>query len=209
PHPMAKEVAVSRTLLRRSPDSESIVRSELARVVSEAEENGFLTGHGAQQPLGVFTVSSDGISASRDVSEGNTTSSPTFDGLKRAKYSIKQTYWKGLNWMFHRDAMLRIALLKDGQGRYLLQDSVVVGEPDRMLGFPVRMSEFAPNTFTTGLYVGILGDFANYWIVTALNFTLERLVELNARSNQDLFIVRMETDGAPVREEAFARVKLG
>jgi HK97 family phage major capsid protein len=70
------------------------------------------------------------------------------------------------------------------------------------------MSEFAPNTFTTGLYVGIVGDFSFYWIVDALSFVLQRLVELYAESNQAGFIGRYEGDAQPVLEEAFARVKL-
>jgi HK97 family phage major capsid protein len=178
-------------------------------VVSEANENGFMTGNGTQQPLGIFTASANGISTDRDVSTGNTAATPTFDGLKAAKYSIKQVYWGAASWIFHRNIMELIAKLKDGNGRYLLQDSVVEGEPDRMLGFPVNLSEFAPNTVATTNYVGILGDHSNYWIVDALDMEIARADELYIRSNQTLFIIRMETDGAPVREEAFARVQLG
>lgn len=208
PHPLAKEIRVSKTLLRKAPGSDSIVREELARVKGEAEENAFMTGDGSQKPLGIFTSSSDGISTSRDISTGNTTSSPTFDGLKAAKYELKEVYWPASSWIFHRDIMELIAKLKDGNGRYLLQDSVVEGEPDRMLNFPTHMSEFAPSTATTGLLVGILGDYNNYWIVDSLAMTIQVAQELLIRENQDLFVLRSETDGAPVREEAFVRVKL-
>ena len=76
------------------------------------------------------------------------------------------------------------------------------------MGFPFLMSEYAPSTFTTGLYVGILGDFSLYWIVDALSMEVQRLEELYAATNQIGFIGRLETDGAPVLEEAFTRVKL-
>jgi HK97 family phage major capsid protein len=102
-----------------------------------------------------------------------------------------------------------IAKIKDGNGRYMLQDSVIQGEPDRMLGFPVRLSEFAPSTIATGAYVGILGDFQNYWIVDSMDIEVLRLEELYARNNKDCFLTRMASDGAPVRSEAFVRVKLG
>lgn len=209
PHPLAKEAVVSQVLLRKVPNSQTIVRDELGRVVAEANENAFMLGDGVQKPLGMFVASDDGISTGRDVSSGNTAATPKFDGLKGAKYSIKQNYWGKLRWIFHRNIMELIAKLKDGNGRYLLQDSVVQGEPDRMLGFPVSMSEFAPSTVAASAYVGILGDFSNYWIVDALNMQITRADELLVRSNQSLFIIRMETDGAPIREEAFARVKLG
>ena len=69
-------------------------------------------------------------------------------------------------------------------------------------------SEWAPNTFTTGEYVGLLGDFSHYWIADALSMQIQRLNELYAETNQVGFIGRLETDGAPVLEEAFVRVKL-
>ena len=51
------------------------------------------------------------------------------------------------------------------------------GEPDRLLGLPMDVSEYAPNTFTSALYVGILGDFSNYWIADSLALEMQRLVE--------------------------------
>lgn len=101
-----------------------------------------------------------------------------------------------------------LAKLKDGEGRYLWQDSIVGTEPARLLGFPVNISENAPNTFTTGLYVGILGDFSHYWIIDALSLEMQVLNELYAATNQIGIIGRYEGDGAPTLENAFVRVKL-
>jgi HK97 family phage major capsid protein len=67
----------------------------------------------------------------------------------------------------------------------------------------------ALNTFTTGQYVGIVGDFSFYWIAHALNVSVQRLVELHAATNQVGFIGRLESDGMATLDEAFARVKLG
>lgn len=76
-----------------------------------------------------------------------------------------------------------------------------------LLGLPVLMSEYVPSTYTTGLYVGMLADFSQYWIADNLNMTVQRLVELYAESNQIGFIGRMEVDGMPVLAEAFVRLK--
>jgi len=208
PNPLAKEILVSKVLLRKTAMAEQIVREELARVVAEAEENAFMTGDGAQQPLGIFTASNDGIATGRDVSTSNTTSTPTFDGLKSARYELKESYFKRATWIMHRDVMELIAKLKDGNGRYMLQDSVIQGEPDRLLGAPVRLSEFAPNTISASQYVACLGDFSQYWIVDSMDVEVLRLEELYARNNKDCFLTRMMVDGAPVRSEAFVRVKL-
>lgn len=210
PHPLAQFIKVSRTLLRKAAiGPEAVVRERLAYKTAVVQENAFLNGNGAAQPLGVFTASSVGISTGRDVSTGNTSSSMTFDGLKAAKWSVKSQYWPRLQWIFHPDGGEQIDKLKDGEGQYIWQASVVAGQPDRLLSFPVNFSEYAPNTFTTGLYVGILGDFSNYWIADALSMEIQPLNELYAATNQVGFISRSETDGMPVLEEAFARVKLG
>lgn len=209
PHPLAKRVKVSNTLLRRTAGgAESLVNERLAYKFGVTFEKGCLTGDGVRKPLGVFTASGDGISTSRDVSTGNSTTDIGADGLIEAKHAIKSAYWPRLRWIFHRDGVKRIRKLKDGNGQYLWAPGLSGGVPDRILEVPYSVSEYAPNTFTSGKYVGIIGDFGFNLIVIALDLTVQRLVELYAESNQTGFIGRMEADAAPVLEEAFARVKL-
>ena len=213
PHPVAKRLRISRTLLRKVPNSEALAVARLAYKFGITQEKAFLTGTGSNQPLGVFTASAQGISTSRDVSTDNTTTAITMKGLINAKYALKGAYWPRARWLFHRDAVKQIAQMRDesggaGTGQYLWYPSVREGEPDRLLGLPMGVSEYAPATFTTGLYVGILGDFSNYWIADSLALEMQRLVELYAATNQVALIGRMESDGMPVLEEAFVRVKL-
>jgi len=209
PNPLAKRIKLSRTLLRLAAlPSEQIVIGRLAYKFGISQEKAFLTGDGADKPLGLFTASSDGVSTGRDVSEGNTTTSIQFDGLQEAKYSLKAQYWPRARWLFHRNAVKQVSKLKDGEGRYLWEPSVRAGQPDLILGHPLLVSEYVPATFTTGLYVGMFADFAQYWIADSLAMEMQRLVELYAETNQVGFIGRMETDGMPVLEEAFVRVKL-
>lgn len=210
PHPIAKRIKVSRNLLANAAlPVETIVRDRLAYKLAATMENAYMTGNGLQRPLGLFTASNDGIPTARDVSTDNTGTSITADGLINAKFSLKAAYWQRAEWIFHRDAVKMIAKLKDGEGQYLWRESIRAGEPDMLLGRPVNMSEFAPNTFTSGLYAGILGDFSHYWILDSLQMQMQRLDELYAESNQVGFIGRYEGDAQPVLAEAFARVKLG
>lgn len=208
PHPLAKRIKVSNKLMRMSPSVENLVLDRLGYKFAVTQEKAFLTGSGANQPLGVFTASALGISTGRDVSADNTVTAPTFDGLKNLQFTLKGGYWAAANWIMHRDVVKVIAKIKDGNGQYIWSESVQDGQPDRLLGFPVRMSEFSPNTLTTGLYFALLGDFSKYQILDALNMQLQRLVELYAETNQTGFIGRMETDGMPVLEEAFVRGQL-
>lgn len=208
PHPLAKRIKISEKLLRQVPGIESIVLARLAYKFGISMEKGYMTGSGSNQPLGLFTASNDGITTARDVSTGNTTTAFTFDGLIEAKYSVKGQYHPRAQWLFHRDAVKMLAKLKNGEGDYIWQPTKTERDPDMLLGRPVIMSEYAPNTFTTGLYVGLFGDFSNYWIADALDMQVKRLNELYAETGQVGFIGRMESDGQPVLAEAFARVKL-
>lgn len=208
PHALAKRIKVSNKLMRLSPDVEALAISRLAYKFAVSFEKAAMTGSGANKPLGVFTASTDGISTGRDVSTDNTTTAFTVNGLKNAKYALKGAYWPTAKWLFHRDAVKMLAKLVDGQSRYLWQPSIQLGQPDMLEGLPLFTSEYAPNTFTTGLYVGMLGDFSYYHTADALDFSMQRLNELYAETNQTGFIGRLETDGMPVLEEAFVRVKL-
>jgi HK97 family phage major capsid protein len=208
PHPLAKRIKVSNKLLRQAGGMEALVMARLAYKFAISQEKAFLTGSGSNQPLGIFTASNDGIPTTRDYSTGNTTTAPTFDGLIGAKFTLKGAYWGKAEWLFHRDVLAAIAKLKDGNGQYIWRESVRAGEPDRILNLPVAMSENAPSTMTTGLYVGMLADFSNYWIADALDMQVQRLTELYAETNQTGCVGRMESDGMPVLAEAFVRVKL-
>lgn len=205
PHLGTLYLKVSRKLLRSAVISaEALVRDQIAYKRGISEEKAFLTGDGAQQPLGVFTASSDGISTSRDTTS-NTTTSWTADNLIDCLYALKGGYQQRATWLVHRTFIRDTRKLKDGNGQYLWRAGLE-GQPSTILDRPYIMSEDAPSTFTTGLYAAIVGDFQFYWIVDALGMEIQRLGELLALKNQVGFLARMETDGMPVLEEAFQRL---
>jgi len=215
PHPVAKLIKVSQKLLRASAmDPEGIVIDRLGYKFAVTAEKAYLLGTGNQQPLGVFTATADGISTNRDVNTGNTATAIGADNLFEVKFKTKQQYWERGAWIFHRDALKNLMKLKDTNGQYLWvtaglgQRGLGAGMQDVLVNSPVYLSEYAPNTFTTGKYVGIFGDFSRYWIADSLSLQFQRLVELYAATAQVGFIGRLETDGMPVLEEAFARVTL-
>lgn len=208
PNPVAKRIKVSNKLVKFSSiPIEQLVRQRLAYKFGITEEKAFMLGDGVAKPLGIFTVSDNGIDASRDIVEGNTATAVTYDGLIAAKFALKGAHVQNANWIFHRDVVKQIMKIKDNENRYILDPNSAVA--DKILDRPYHMSEYAPNVLTAGSYAGIIGDFDYYWIVDALNMEIQRLVELYAETNQIGFIGRKETDGAPVLKTAFARVKLG
>lgn len=212
PWPLAKYIKVSDKLLRASPlGMESIVRARLAYKQAVAHSTAFNTGSGANQPLGLYTASTSGISTGRDV-DVSATNAYSADGFISARYTLRSGYWPNARWHMHRNMLAQVRKLKsalDQGGNYLWQPGLTVGAPNTFLDFPYVVDEYAPSTVTgiTSQYVAILGDFSNYWIVDALDIRLQRLDELFALTNQVGFVIRSETDGQPVLEDAFVRCK--
>jgi len=197
---------ISRDLLRSSVmPVDQMVREEIAYDAGALMETGFFTGNGVGQPLGVFTASAEGISTSRDITSASSTEAQ-FADLVDAVFSIKEQY-TNLRWMGRRAAKKVLYSMRDGEGRPIFVPSYVAGEVDRVMGFPFTESEFAPAP-TTGNYALILGDFSNYWIADALDLEFQILVESYALTNQNGYLARAKVDGMPVKEEAFARIKL-
>lgn len=221
PHPLAKNIKVSNKLLRNSAlNAESIIMDRLAYKFSVSEEKAFLTGTGANQPLGVFVADAQGISTSRDVTAATTTAVAADDYIN-TKYKLKAQYQNTATWIMHRDVVAATRKLQDSNHNYLWTvgynsfggatgpGNGLQGTPERLLDCPINMSEYSPNTFTTGLYMAILGDFTRgYVIADSLDMQMQVLDQLYAATNQTGYIARREVDGMPVLEEAFARLRL-
>lgn len=207
PHPLAKRLKVSATLVRKNPQIASFIKSRLAYKFAVPEENAFLNGSGVNQPLGIFTASDHGIPKTYDVSTGNTNTAITADGLINCKYDMPKQYRRNCRWIFHRDAIKMIRKLKDGNGQYIWRQGLN-DTGDTILELPFDESEYAPNTFTAGLHVGIIGDFSNYWIVDSLDMQIVVAKEIYIETNKYGYFGRAEVDGAPVLAPAFRRVTL-
>lgn len=212
PKYIAGQVNISRDLRRSSViDIDSLVRDEITFEVAALEETEFMIGSGVGlQALGVFVASNDGIPTSRDVAFDSATEFDA-DTLRDCKYNLKAQYRSSpsISWTFHRDGIKRLSKLKDGEGQYLWQAGITAGDPDTLLGHAVNESEYAPNTYTTGAYAGLLGDWNYFWIVDGLSLEIQVLIETGAGNNQDQIIYRRKMDAAPVQPLAFSRLKMG
>lgn len=211
PNPKSAFTKIGIDFMRNSSvDADALLREEIARVMAELEEQAYIMGDGDKKPLGLLTDHPDGITSARHLSTGNTTTAITFDGLINAKFNLKPQYRKSkkLNWLVHPDFVRDALKIKDLNGQYIWQQNVKAGEPDLILNVPVVESMFMPNTFTTGSLVGIIGDFYWYWIVDTLGLEIKVLDQLFQMTNEIGYLARGNTDGLPVKAEAFTIVKL-
>ena len=209
PHPLTAEIDLSRTLLREAARNvEEIVRMEMVQIFAETQEEAFMTGDGGDMPLGLF-VNSDrgGLNTDRDISQDNFFNN--IDGFYKMLFKLKPSYRRRAVWLLHRDRMLDVSIIKDSDGRYMLQDAISAGDPMTIKGRPVLESTFAPATKAQNDYVALFGDLSYFWIADRLVMEIQRLAELEARNNLIVFIFRLETDGMAVKPEAFVRGKMG
>mgnify|MGYP006921296145 CR=1 FL=1 len=209
PHKLASFIKMSNMFLRMAVGGAvEIVQAEIAYDAGIKCENAYLNGTGASQPAGLFTTVDGGLSTARDYSTDNTTTALTRDNIIGAYYFLKPQYRRTAEWIFHRDVMKLVALMKDGEGRYMFQSSMTEGQPDRLMGAPINESEYAPSTMTAGLYVGLFGDLKNYVIADSMQMEVQRILEYYFKTDESAIVARLWTDGQVMREEGFVRLKL-
>ena len=210
PHPLAKRIKISNTLIQNANMGvQAIVQDRMKYKLGGTLEYNYMLGDGHNKPLGLFTASADGISTGRDVATGMASTLVTADGLINVQGTLKSAYDSMAKWLMHRDLITMIRKLKTSDLQYIWQPGLTSGVANTILGKPYVLSEDVPHTYTSGLYVGMYGDFSKYWIIDTLNMQMQVLNELYAETNQIGYIGRYEGDGAPVLEEAFVRIKLG
>lgn len=231
PHPLSAYITVSKKLLRASGiNAEAEVRDRLAYALSIPEEIAFLNGSGSNQPLGLFTVHANAVSTAQDFTSASSSKvMSSFTELIETQYKLKGAYWRNSSWLINRFHHKDIRNMLDSNGNPVwmpagLGSVLNAVSYDTLLTRPIYMSEYAPVSTAYGSSVqtasitgstaaitgrvAVFGDFSNYWTATALDIQIDHLTELKALTNQDLFIARVESDGAPVLSEAFAFLRL-
>ena len=209
PKNMTKGVALSWDAMMQTPSLSSYLVGRLGYQRGITEERAYLTGNGVNEAMGVYTASEQGIPTSRDISTGNSATEATLVGVQSAKWSIRTAYWKDLVWFGAREFWRQMSLLRTTEGYPIWHMSLDMKQPDRLLGNPAYISEYNPAVFTSGKYVGIVGNFKiGYQIADAYDVTIQRVDQQFATQNLIVFIMRAKTDGKPVIYDAFARVTL-
>ena len=91
------------------------------------------------------------------------TDSITYENLLSAIYGIDQNYLNGATWIFHRTMLEKVRAIKDLQNRPLFVDANAGGLPT-LMGFPVKLVEYAPNSGTAaaGTPLMLLGNFSQH-----------------------------------------------
>ena len=175
---------------------ENYIITQFGKALANAEEDAFLNGDGTGKPTGIFDKTNGGhILASLSAAL-------KADDLMDLVYALKRPYRKNASFIMNDAILAQIRKLKDNNGAYIWQPSYQAGEPDRILGYEVHTSAFAP---ADGI---AFGDYSYYNIGDRGSRSFKQLNELFAGNGMIGYVAKERVDGKLILPEAVQIMKL-
>ncbi len=181
---------------------EEYIAKEIARAFGVAEEQAFCVGTGNGQPTGIFTANGGTVGVTAAAANA-----VTADELVSLVYSLKSPYRRNAKFLMNDTTVAAIRKLKDLNGSYMWQPSVQAGQPDKILGYELYTSPYAPSMAASAFAVAF-GDFKNYWIADRAGRTVQRLNELYATNGQVGYVATERVDGKVILLEGIQLLKM-
>lgn len=175
---------------------ENYIIDEFGKALANAEEDAFLNGSGKGQPLGLFAETGGSTVA-------KTVATLTADDIINLIYALKRDYRKDASFIVNDQTIAVIRTFKDNNGAYMWQPSLQQGEPDKLLGYPVHTSQFAPADAIA------FGDYSYYNIGDRGTRSFKQLVELFAGNGMIGYVAKERVDGKLILPEAVQILKFG
>ena len=181
-------------------DIEKLILEQFSRRIGKCEEEAFLTGDGNHKPMGLLTQAPVGsVSAEAGVL--------SVDDALDLYFSVGQEYRANAVWFMSEDAHRTLRKVKSAMGRNIWEPSLIEGEPEKLLGRPVYVSEFMPEVASDSKPI-LFGDFNYFWIGDRGKRSVKRLNERYADHGQVGFIATQRVDAKLVLPEAIKSLKI-
>lgn len=173
---------------------ESHIIAQCGKALGSKEEEAFMIGNGSGKPTGIFDATNGGTAA---VSGASITADKILDLV----YALKRPYRKNASFIMRDATIASVRKLKDGNGAYMWQPSYQAGEPDRLCGYAINPSEYAPEA-ASGKSPIAFGDFSYYNIGDRGVRSIQILRELFAGNGMVGYVAKERVDGILVLKEA-------
>lgn len=177
--------------------------NQFASALANAEEDAFLNGDGNKKPTGIFNETGGGEVGITSASE-----KLTADEIINLIYSLNRPYRKNAKFIMHDSSLSVIRKLKDNNGAYMWQPSTQAGEPDKLMGYDILTSPYAPQ-IEKGKSAIAFGDFSYYNIGDRGVRAFQELKELFADNGMVGFVMKERVDGKLILKEAVKLLKVG
>lgn len=175
---------------------EGYILDQFGKALANAEEDAFLNGDGTGKPLGLFAATGGGTVA------GTLTATIKSDDMLDLVYALKRPYRKNASFIMNDKTLASLRKLKDNNGAYIWQPSYQAGEPDRVLGYAVHTSAYAPEDAIA------FGDYKYYNIGDRGTRSFSELRELFAGNGMIGYVAKERVDGKLILPEAVQILKL-
>ena len=175
---------------------EGYILDQFGKALGNAEEDAFLNGDGTGKPLGLFAATGGGTVA------GTLTAAIKSDDMLDLLYALKRPYRKKASFIMNDKTLSSLRKLKDNNGAYIWQPSYQAGEPDRVLGYAVHTSAYAPEDAIA------FGDYKYYNIGDRGTRSFSELRELFAGNGMIGYVAKERVDGKLILPEAVQILKL-
>lgn len=175
---------------------EDYILNQFSKALANAEEDAFLNGSGVGQPLGIFAETGGGQIAE------TLTAALKADDILTLIGKLKRPYRKNAAFIMHDSIVNQIRKFKDNNGAYIWQPSYQADEPDKLLGYNLYTSPYAPENAIA------FGDFSYYNIGDRGPRSFKQLNELFAGNGMIGFVAKERVDGKLILPEAVQILRL-
>ena len=175
---------------------ENYIITQFGKALGNAEEDAFLNGDGKGKPIGIFDSKGGGNVL------GTLTAAIKSDDILDLVYGLKRPYRKSSSFIMNDSTLALLRKLKDNNGAYIRQPSYKENEPDRVLGYAVNTSPYAPTNAIA------FGDYSYYNIGDRGSRSFAELRELFAGNGMVGFVAKERVDGKLILPEAVQILKL-
>lgn len=207
--------ATQRLLDDASFDLESWLAERIAEKFARAEAAAFINGSGLDKPKGILNVPMAPQATATEAQvgfvptgvAGDFAASAPANALIDMVYALGAGYRANATWIINSRLAGMVRRMRDGDGRYLWSDGLAAGEPARLLGYPVLISEDMPNP-AAGAKTIAFGDFRQAYTI-AERPDLRILRDPYSAKPHVLFYATKRVGGTVVDPRAFKLLHMG
>ncbi|HUU97153.1 MAG TPA: phage major capsid protein [Phycisphaerae bacterium] len=183
------EILVPTSLLQDSAfDLAGVLGDMLGERLGRIQNNKYTLGVGNATPRGIVTAAALGVTS-------DAAAAISADEFIELEHSVDPAYRVGAGYMFHDNTLMHARTLKDGQGRYLWQESFNSGVPDRLNSRPYTINQDMADTIEASAKTVLFGQISKYKIRQVREVRMYRLVERHRENDQDAFLAFIRADG--------------
>lgn len=172
-HELSAMPKASQRLLDDSAfDVETWLAGRIAEKFARAEATAFISGDGNNKPKGFLTHAKAANASATNVQIGTIPSGGTGDfasanpanALIDLVYALGAEYRANASFVMNSKTAAAVRKMRDADGRFLWADSLAMGQPAQLLGYPVLVCEDMPD-IANGSFSIAFGDFRSAYTI--------------------------------------------